>query len=120
MTKVLLFSEDSRRSIPVGKNDTRRPRATYPLSVVAATLATGERLPLLVDRETWVPMSLATRWVVLSRRYECAESTLRTDLNGLRYLYVWGNTRFSEGIGGGGLVWVDVESGCPVVLRRYE
>jgi hypothetical protein len=23
-------------------------------------------------------------------------------------------------VGGGGLVWVDVETGCPIVLRRYE
>jgi len=23
-------------------------------------------------------------------------------------------------LGGGGLVWVDVETGCPIVLRRYE
>lgn len=23
-------------------------------------------------------------------------------------------------VGGGGLVWVDIDSGCPIVLRRYE
>lgn len=23
-------------------------------------------------------------------------------------------------VGGGGLVWVDLETGCPIVLRRYE
>ena len=23
-------------------------------------------------------------------------------------------------VGGGGLVWVDGENGCPIVLRRYE
>jgi len=23
-------------------------------------------------------------------------------------------------LGGGGLVWVDLETGCPIVLRRYE
>ena len=35
-----------------------------------------------------------------SRRpsYACAESTLRRDINGLRYLYAWGYRRFPEGI----------------------
>ena len=38
------------------------------------------------------------RWAVLKRRYECAESTLRTDLNGLRYVYIWGEASFAEGL----------------------
>lgn len=70
----------------------------YALSVVSSELPSGEGLPLLVDRETWVPVSLALRWTVLRRRYEVAESTLRRDLNGLRYVYAWGDGRFREGL----------------------
>lgn len=60
-------------------------------SVVEADLGTGERLPLLVDRATWVPASLPLRYAVLLRRYQCALSTLRGDMDALRLLYRWGS-----------------------------
>ena len=58
-------------------------------SVVEADLGTGERLPLLVDRTTWMPASLPLRYAVLLRRYQCALSTLRGDMDALRLLYRW-------------------------------
>lgn len=98
MSRVLAFPGSS-AAVEVAERKGKRVRSCgYSLSVVSGTLPSGEGLPLLVDRETWVPASLALRWTVLRRRYECAESTLRRDLNGLRYVYAWGNARFPEGL----------------------
>ena len=36
--------------------------------------------------------------MLYDRRYSCAESTVRRDVNGLRYLYACGQRRFLEGI----------------------
>jgi integrase len=38
------------------------------------------------------------RWAVYTRRYECAESTLRADLYGVRFVYAWGDACFPEGL----------------------
>jgi hypothetical protein len=77
------------------KTDTR---AEGELRVVSSMLPSGELLPILVDPVTWAPRSLALRWIVLKRRYECAESTLRSNIDALRHLYAWGDTRFESGL----------------------
>lgn len=38
------------------------------------------------------------RWAVYRRRYECAESTLRTDMYAVRFVYAWGDRCFPEGL----------------------
>jgi integrase len=98
VVRILAFPGDSAALGVAEKRRRRTRRSPYSFSVVSATMPSGEGLPLLVSRETWVPASLALRWTVLKRRYECAESTLRRDLNGLRYVYAWGSARFSEGL----------------------
>jgi len=66
--------------------------------VISSVLRSGELLPVLVDPVTWVPRSLALRWVLFKRRYECAESTLRNNVDALRHLYAWGDARFEIGL----------------------
>lgn len=104
MARVLAFPAKDDPERLVGKTDRpqkRRRRAfrlDVPLRVVTTTLPSGERLPLLVDAHTWVPRSLAMRWVLYDRRYGCAESTLRRDVNALRFVYAWGDRTFAEGL----------------------
>ena len=95
--KVLQFTETIGTQAPMPKKDAL-PLASRSLGVTRVSLATGEGLPLLVDWSTWLPVSLAMRWVVFARRYECAESTLRTNLAGIAVLYRWGDHRFPEGL----------------------
>jgi len=45
-------------------------------------------------------MRLALRWVVFKRRYEVAESTIRSDLSALRQAYRWGEREFPTGLEG--------------------
>ena len=59
------------------------------LSVLHLVLETGERLPCLVDRHTWLPMRLATRWAVRYRRYRVQASTLAGNLRVIGRLYTW-------------------------------
>lgn len=60
-----------------------------PLTVVTLTLDTAERLPCLVEQETWLPLRVATRWVVRYRRYRVQISTLKRNLYTLKRLYEW-------------------------------
>jgi hypothetical protein len=57
-------------------------------------------MPLLVDAATRAPMRLALRWVFFKRRYEVAESTIRSDLAALRQAYGWGEREFPAGLEG--------------------
>lgn len=66
-----------------------------PLQVVSSILPSRELLPVLVDLATWAPRSLG--WCS-SRRYERAESTLRSNVDALRHTYSWGDRRFGEGL----------------------
>ena len=47
--------------------------------VLRNILDTGERLPCLVDRSTWVPRRVALRWA-LSRRWHVQSETLVSEL----------------------------------------
>lgn len=104
MATVLPFrAKEARPSSPT-KNDPapnhrrRQFALAAPLQVVTITLETGERLPMLVDADTWIPRSLAMRWVLYDRRYTCAESTLRGDVSALRFVYAWGDAAFRGGL----------------------
>jgi integrase len=61
----------------------------YDLTLVHLTLSTGERLPCLVHKTTWLPVKLATRWAVSYRRQRVQASTLANDLFILGKLYTW-------------------------------
>lgn len=104
MTTVLPFRANGATGDPGAKNDAppnrsrRRFALAARLQVVTTMLETGERLPLLVDADTWLPRSLAMRWVLYDRRYTCAESTLRRDVNALRFVYAWADKEFPEGL----------------------
>lgn len=63
-----------------------------PFCVLRLVLDTGERLPCLVDRETWLPVRLATRWAMRYRRYRRQSSTLTDNLRILGVLYAWART----------------------------
>ncbi|MCZ7673731.1 MAG: hypothetical protein M5U34_44775 [Chloroflexi bacterium] len=57
--------------------------------MVNLVLDTGERLPCLVDKQTWLPVRLATRWAVRWRRYRVQSSTLASNLRILGKMYDW-------------------------------
>jgi integrase len=57
--------------------------------VVPLTLDTGEVLPTLVGADSWVPVRVATRWVVRRRRWRSMPSTLANDLRSIGLLYSW-------------------------------
>jgi hypothetical protein len=63
-----------------------------PFCVLRLVLDTGERLPCLVDRETWLPARLATRWAMRYRRYRRQSSTLADNLRILASLCAWART----------------------------
>ena len=58
-------------------------------SVSTVVVSTGERLPILVEREMAVPCELALRWSILDRREHVAASTLTDDLRAVQKLYEW-------------------------------
>lgn len=64
----------------------------FPFCVLHLVLETGERLPCLVDRDTWLPVRLATRWAMRYRRYRRQSSTLADNLRILGSLYSWART----------------------------
>jgi integrase len=59
-----------------------------PLALEAASGA-RELLPMLVERETWLPPRMALRWTVRKRRWECMPATLDKDQRALALLYRW-------------------------------
>jgi integrase len=65
---------------------------TPQFSVLRLVLDTGERLPCLVDSETWLPARVATRWAMRYRRHHTQSSTLASDLRILGFLYTWART----------------------------
>lgn len=66
--------------------------------VLMLVQGSGERLPCLVETETWIPARVATRWAVRYRRYKVQSSTLMDNLRVLRRIYEWAATV-------GGLNW---------------
>lgn len=86
---TVLNESDKYRQRQNGAANKRRStlRGANPFSVRQLTLQTGETLPVLVHSETWIPVRVAMRWAVRSRRYECAENTLSNDLRAIGLLY---------------------------------
>ena len=60
-----------------------------PHVVLTVVLESGERLPCLVDRTTWIPVRVGTRWAVRYRRYRVQSSTLESNLRVLGRIYEW-------------------------------
>ena len=73
----------------------RSPGEMSPYLVLTVVLESGERLPCLVDRSTWIPVRVGTRWAVRYRRYRVQSSTLESNLRVLDRIYEW-----AERIGG--------------------
>lgn len=71
----------------------QQTETTPQFSVLRLVLDTGERLPCLVDHETWLPVRVATRWAMRYRRYRVQSSTLAENLRVLGSLYSWARTR---------------------------
>jgi len=59
------------------------------LVVLTVVLESGERLPCLVDRSTWIPVRVAMRWTVRYRRYRVQSSTLENNLRTVGRIYGW-------------------------------
>lgn len=57
--------------------------------VLPLTLDTGEVLPTLVAASSWIPVRVATRWVVRRRRWRSMPSTLANDLRAIGLFYSW-------------------------------
>jgi len=72
--------------------DTRFRTVSAPYTIIHLKLDSGERLPCLVESETWIPARVATRWAVRYRRYRVQSSTLANNLRTLRQVYNWAET----------------------------
>ncbi len=70
----------------------KQAEITPQFSVLRLVLDSGERLPCLVDHETWLPARVATRWAMRYRRYHTQSSTLADNLRILGLLYTWART----------------------------
>ncbi len=55
-----------------------------------------EVLPTLIDAETWLPPSMALRWAVRARRWECMPNTLAGNLRALGLLYRWADAHLGQ------------------------
>ena len=58
-------------------------------SILPLVLASGERLPALVEMQTWIPVLVGTQWSTRYRRYRVQSSTLTQDLRAIARLYDW-------------------------------
>jgi integrase len=76
----------------------KRHKGTIPASnpiytIVTVRLTSGEVIPILVENSSWIPVRLATRWVLLHRRLRSASNTLRNNLFTLKFIYSWAKTK---------------------------
>ncbi|NCF67524.1 MAG: hypothetical protein GWP61_16285 [Chloroflexi bacterium] len=60
-----------------------------PYQIIPLIHASGERLPCLVERASWLPLRLANRWAVRYRRYRVQSSTLTHNLHVIAQIYNW-------------------------------
>ena len=61
-------------------------------SILPLVLASGERLPALVETQTWLPVLVGNQWSTRYRRYRVQSSTLTQDLRAIARLYDWSLT----------------------------
>lgn len=73
--------------MPSPQNENAGSRRRF--RVLPLTLDTGEVLPTLVDASSWIPVRVATRWVIRRRRWRSMPSTLTNDLRSIGLLYSW-------------------------------
>jgi hypothetical protein len=74
-----------------GPNENGNAQRRY--RVLPLTLDTGEVLPTLVDSvSVWIPVRVATRWVVRRRRWRSMPSTLANDLRSIGLVYSWASS----------------------------
>jgi hypothetical protein len=71
------------------KVDTHQNQRWTSLIVLTVVLESGERLPCLVDKVTWIPVRVAMRWAVRYRRYRVQSSTLESNLRTIGRIYEW-------------------------------
>jgi integrase len=67
-------------------------KENQPFAIIPLILSSGERLPCLVDAQTWIPLRVATRWAVRYRRFRVQPSTLTNNLRALAKVYRWADT----------------------------
>jgi integrase len=72
--------------------DTPSESSLGTFSVIHLVLDSGERLPCLVDSESWIPARVAMRWAVRYRRYRVQSSTLINNLRAIQRIYNWAAT----------------------------
>lgn len=60
-----------------------------PYKVVTTICKNGERLPLLVDTITNIPIRLPNRWLLISRRIKNQASTLEREARTIGYFHWW-------------------------------
>ena len=53
----------------------------------------GERLPILICRDTGFPVDSINSYLIYNRRPNAAANTLKKDLEALAYLFIWGKTK---------------------------
>jgi len=70
-------------------NTPRSPGRVSPYVVLNVVLESVERLPCLVNRPTWIPVRVGTRWTARYRRYRVQSSTLENNLRVLGRIYDW-------------------------------
>lgn len=68
---------------------TKCPRRwSHRFGVITLKLATGERLPVIIEGETGIPLTLALRWALTMRR-QVSSTTLASYLRRIAELYEW-------------------------------
>ena len=74
----------------------RKVNSRYVVKMIVTPI--GERLPMLVERETAVPCEVALRWSVLDRRGHMAASTMADDLRAVQKFYDWADLTLDESL----------------------
>jgi len=64
-----------------------QPCDLYKVRICAAP--TGERIPLLVDAQSGLPVLRANQFILVARRDRCQVATLRSDLGVLTIVLGW-------------------------------
>jgi integrase len=66
--------------------------------------ASGERLPLLINRSDGLPIEIAVDWIISERRVHKQARTIEADLQNLQFLFLWAdihNINFEDRIASG-------------------
>jgi len=87
-----------------------------------AMFSTGERFPVLLYRDTYQPVLLATRYIIDERRENKKSGTISRDIRVLRWLYEWcdaSNIQIEERLRNGELLTkAEITSFCRYLRAR--